>query len=203
MHFRYHVALQQNLKLEIRMSEEEDKSTHSETPFNWTEQFLDLTLRSQKAATQVWAGLLSDYQDMNFDPFNVAGSYAKVMEDRVQNPDKLVDAHMKFCRDSLALWNTSMRRMMGLEAEPVIEVDESDRRFRAEEWSENPLFEHIKQAYLLGAHYLETALDPQDVLEDKEAEKLGFFTQQFIDAMRKGKHRGFGRPRPSSRKAKT
>lgn len=180
---KFRIMLHCNKQPDNEHMSEEEKENQSETPLGWTEQFLDLTLRSHKAAAQAWSGLLSDYQDLNFDPFNVAGAYAKVMEDRVQNPDKLMDAHMKFCRDSLALWNTSMRRMMGLEAEPVVEVDESDRRFRAEEWSDNPIFGHIKEAYLLGAHYLETALDPQDVLEDKEAEKLGFFTQQFIDAM--------------------
>lgn len=162
---------------------EDDTAANPETPLDWTHQFFDLTLRSQKAATEFWSGLLTETRGMNFDPFNVAGAYAEVMKDRMQNPDKLVDAHMKFCRDSLTLWQTTMRRMVGLEAEPVIEADDSDRRFRAEEWSENPVFEHIKKAYLLGAHYLETALDPEDVLEDKEAEKLGFFTQQFIDAM--------------------
>ncbi|MGA8262462.1 MAG: class I poly(R)-hydroxyalkanoic acid synthase [Arenicellales bacterium] len=162
---------------------EEDQDPTPESSVHWTHAFLDLTLRSQKAAAQVWSGLLFDYKDLDFDPFNVMGAYAKVMKDRAENPDKLVNAHLRFCRDSLALWQASMRRLMGLEAEPVIEVDESDRRFRAEEWSHNPVFEHIKQAYLLGAHYLETALDPTDVLEDKEAEKLGFFTQQFIDAM--------------------
>ncbi|MFZ0486118.1 MAG: class I poly(R)-hydroxyalkanoic acid synthase [Arenicellales bacterium] len=153
------------------------------SPLDWTGQFLDLALRSQKATAQMWSGLLSDSKDLNLDPFNVMGDYAKVMQDRAENPDKLIDAHMRFYQDSLALWQSTIRHMVGLETEPVVDVDQSDRRFRAEEWSRNPVFQHIKQAYLLGAHYLETALDPTEVLEDKEAEKLGFFTQQFIDAM--------------------
>jgi len=163
---------------------ERDDDSKPQTPFDWTQAFLDLTLRSQKAATQFWSGVLSEQDGaFDFDPFNVADSYAEVMKDRLQNPDKLMEAQMRFYQDSVALWQATMRRMMGMEAEPVVEADEGDRRFRAEEWSSNPVFQHIKQAYLLGANYLETVLDPDDVLDDKEAEKLGFFTQQFIDAM--------------------
>jgi len=162
---------------------DDDNSSQSDNPLDWTQQFLDLTLRSQKVAAQFWSNVLSDQKDLNFDPFNVSDSYAEVVKDRMQNPDKLMEAHMEFYRSSLALWQHTMRRMMGMEAEPVVDVEKDDRRFRDEEWSENPVFDHIKQAYLLGANYLETVLDPEDVLEDKEAEKLGFFTQQFIDAM--------------------
>lgn len=165
------------------MADEDDNDTRRDTPFDWTREFLDLTLRSHKAAAQFWSGVLSDQKGADADPFNVADSYAEVMKDRVQNPDKAMEAHLRFYQDSLALWQATMRRMMGMEAEPVADVEEGDRRFRAEEWSSNPVFRHIKEAYALGADYLETLLDPQDVLEDKEAEKLGFFTQQFIDAM--------------------
>jgi len=165
------------------MADDDTQDDKTGNPFDWTQQFLDLTLRSQKAATQFWSQVLSDPKDLSVDPYNVADSYVEVIKNRIENPDKLMDAQLRFYQDSAALWQSTMRRMMGLEAEPVAEVPKDDRRFRAEEWSENPVFEHIKQAYVLGANYLETVLDPEDVLEDKEAEKLGFFTQQFIDAM--------------------
>ncbi|MDZ7840593.1 MAG: class I poly(R)-hydroxyalkanoic acid synthase [Gammaproteobacteria bacterium] len=165
------------------MADDDNKDSKLDNPFDWTQEFLDLTLRSQKAATQFWTGLLSDPKGVSFDPFNLSESYAEVMKDRMQNPDKVVEAQMRFYQESVALWQSTMRRMMGMEAEPVADVDKSDRRFRAEEWSSNPVFQHIKQAYVLGANYLETVLDPEDVLDDKESEKLGFFTQQFIDAM--------------------
>ncbi|HSH41156.1 MAG TPA: alpha/beta fold hydrolase, partial [Arenicellales bacterium] len=162
---------------------ERDDDKKPETPFDWTQQFLDLTLRSQKVATQFWTNVLSDTKNFDPDPFNLADSYSEVLKHRVQHPDKVMEAHMRYYQDSLALWQATMRRMMGLEAEPVADVDESDRRFRAEEWSSNPIFQYIREAYELGADYLETVLDPEDVLDDKEAEKLGFFTRQFIDAM--------------------
>jgi len=166
------------------MSNDDDsKDDKTANPLDWSQQFLDLTLRSQKAATQFWSRMLSDSKNVDADPYNVADSYAEVIKHRMQHPDKVVDAQLRFYQDSVMLWQSTMRRMMGMEAEPVAEVPKDDRRFRAEEWSENPVFEHIKEAYVLGANYLDTVLDPEDVLEDKEAEKLGFFTQQFIDAM--------------------
>jgi polyhydroxyalkanoate synthase subunit PhaC len=162
---------------------DKDDDRKPETPFDWTQEWLDLTLRSQKAATQFWSSVLSENEKIDPDPFNVADSYAEVVKHRMKNPDALMDAHMRFYTDSVALWQSTMRRMMGMEAEPVAEPEAGDRRFRAEEWSSNPIFQHIKEAYLLGADYVENVLDPEDVLDDKDAQKLGFFTKQFIDAM--------------------
>lgn len=66
--------------------------------------------------------------------------------------------------------------------QPVAEPQKGDRRFAAEEWSQNPVFSYIKQSYLLTSNLLnEMAANAN--LSENEQNKLEFYTQQYIDAM--------------------
>ena len=49
----------------------------------------------------------------------------------------------------MRLWQSTTQRMLGGDAEPVIEPDRGDRRFKDAAWNENALFDFIKQSYLL------------------------------------------------------
>ncbi len=58
----------------------------------------------------------------------------------------------------------------------------ADRRFAAEEWSQNPVFSYIKESYFLGSKLLNEMASNAN-LSDNEQRKLEFYTQQYIDAM--------------------
>src|SRR5690606_39245559 len=75
------------------------------------------------------------------------------------------------------------RRMMGEEAEPVIQTPPEDRRFRDAAWQENQLFDFIKQSYLLSARWMQSTVREVEGLDDKTAKKVDFYTRQFVDAM--------------------
>lgn len=65
---------------------------------------------------------------------------------------------------------------------PVAEPPPGDRRFKAEEWSKNPVFDYIKQSYLLTSRMLmEMAHNAK--LSEQEQQKLEFYTQQYVDAL--------------------
>ena len=76
---------------------------------------------------------------------------ARLMSD----PSRLVQAQM-------SLWNDYMRAVAehddsllgGDAAEPVAEPASDDRRFRDQAWSDNALFDFIKQSYLLTARWI-------------------------------------------------
>jgi len=57
-----------------------------------------------------------------------------------------------------------------------------DRRFKADEWSTNPVFNYIKESYLIAANML-NRLASHSALDQKTRKKLEFYTQQYIDAM--------------------
>ena len=57
-----------------------------------------------------------------------------------------------------------------------------DRRFSGAEWSDIPLFEYIKQSYLLVSDWLVGAVEKTD-LDPPTKRKMLFFARQYVDAM--------------------
>ncbi|MBU6504709.1 MAG: class I poly(R)-hydroxyalkanoic acid synthase [Betaproteobacteria bacterium] len=82
-----------------------------------------------------------------------------------------------------ALWMNTLSRAAGQNpdvesaAQPV-----TDRRFSAPEWAEAPLFDYLRQSYLLTAQWLEEAVGSLH-LEPETQKRLDFFLRQYIDAM--------------------
>ncbi len=81
------------------------------------------------------------------------------------------------------LWLRTTARMAGKEAAPVIEPEPDDHRFRAPEWTDHPVFDFVKQSYLLNARWLRRALARTDGLDPDEARKLDFFGRLLVDAL--------------------
>ncbi len=117
------------------------------------------------------------------DPVDMARSFQELMAKMMADPARVMETQMKLWQDYTRLWQANLKRMMGEEAEPVIEPDAGDRRFKDEEWSENPVFDYIKQSYLLASRYLHECVRTTEGLDAHEAEKADFYTRQYIDAV--------------------
>ena len=63
-----------------------------------------------------------------------------------------------------------------------IKTKPGDRRFHGKEWHDNPLFDYIRQSYLLASESLYECAD-STTLDESNKEKLRFYTRQFVDAM--------------------
>jgi polyhydroxyalkanoate synthase subunit PhaC len=101
----------------------------------------------------------------------------------IANPGHLVEAQLGFWRDYMSLWQNTTRRIMGMESEPVIDAPSTDRRFKDDAWKENEVFDFIKQSYLLSARYVQDVVKQVDGLDAKTAQKVDFYSRQFVDAM--------------------
>ncbi len=119
----------------------------------------------------------------NPDPMNVGSAFMEMTTRLMANPQRLMQAQVGFWQDYMSLWQSTARRMMGMEAPPVIESDPRDRRFKDEAWKDNEVFDFIKQSYLLSARYIQDVVKQADGLEPATAQKVDFYSRQFIDAM--------------------
>jgi len=119
----------------------------------------------------------------NPDPLNVGSAFMEMTTRLMANPQRLIEAQMGFWQDYMSLWQSTARRMMGMQAEPVIESDPRDRRFKDEAWKDNEVFDFIKQSYLLSARYIQDVVKQTDGMEPATAQKVDFYSRQFIDAM--------------------
>ncbi|HEX8578777.1 MAG TPA: alpha/beta fold hydrolase, partial [Allosphingosinicella sp.] len=94
---------------------------------------------------------------------------------------KIAEAQTQLWTQGMAIW----QRALGMDAPRTELTDkaDADKRFNAPEWQENPLFDMIRQSYLLVSERLLGSVDALDGLDDKQREKLRFITRGFVDAM--------------------
>lgn len=97
------------------------------------------------------------------------------------NATQWLQLQNQFYQQQLDLWGA----MIG--HQPVAEAGsgapgKADHRFSAPEWEQYPLFDYIKQSYLMTSKALLNAVE-SSYLDDKTKQQMTFFTRQFIDAM--------------------
>ncbi|MGH7126911.1 MAG: PHA/PHB synthase family protein, partial [Stellaceae bacterium] len=117
------------------------------------------------------------------DPLNVGQAFLEMTQRLMADPARLVQAQLSLWQDYLKLWQSTTQRMMGGPAEPVIEPASADRRFKDNAWTENAVFDYIKQSYLLTARWMQATVKEVDGLDDKTSKKIDFYTRQFVDAI--------------------
>jgi polyhydroxyalkanoate synthase len=119
----------------------------------------------------------------NWDPLNISGAFLEMTRRMMADPAKLAQAQADLWRSYFDLWQATADRMMGKPAKPVAEPVKGDRRFRHPDWEENPIFDYIKQSYLLTSNWIVNTVRQVDGLDDETAKRIDFYTRQFVDAM--------------------
>jgi polyhydroxyalkanoate synthase len=99
-----------------------------------------------------------------------------------QDVERLAELQSRYYRKRLELWAAYLLPQSGTPAQPVIEPDPADRRFRAPDWRTQPFFDYTAQSYLLAGQWLRELVDTAK-LEPHAKRKLEFFTRQYVDAM--------------------
>ncbi len=117
------------------------------------------------------------------DPLNTAPALSKIYMDFWDNPEKAYKAASTFWTQQAELWTRATRRAFGDEVSPLIEPARGDRRFKADEWSSNPVFDYLKQSYLLSSQWLQDQLDDAQGLDEQERRKLNLLARNFIEAL--------------------
>ncbi len=141
----------------------------------------DIAERSQRIVSE-WLKRQAS-EERAPDPLNIGSAFMEMTTRLMANPARLVAAGLGFWQDYMTLWQNTARRVMGMEAEPVIDSPSSDRRFKDDAWRENEIFDFIRQSYLLSARYVQDVVRQVDGLDPKTAQKVDFYARQFVDAM--------------------
>ena len=117
------------------------------------------------------------------DPMHIGNAFLDMTSRLMANPAKLMQAQIGFWQDYLTLWGNTARRLMGEPAPAVIAEDQKDKRFKDEAWRDNEVFDFIRQSYLLSARYMQGLVHDAEGMDEKTAQKVDFYTRQFVDAM--------------------
>ena len=97
------------------------------------------------------------------------------------DPAKIAEAQVGLWTEGLAIW----QRALGQRKEPTEEElkADKDKRFNAPQWRENPVFDMIRQSYVLVSDRLLGSVDAIEGIDARQREKLRFATRAFVDAM--------------------
>ncbi len=107
----------------------------------------------------------------------------RVAERWVTDPTKIIEAQASLTSDFMNLWASTLKRASGEEAPPVVEPDKRDARFADPDWSAHPMFDFVKQAYLIGSRWAESMVDRAEDLDPHTREKARFYVKQIASAL--------------------
>ena len=161
------------------MSAEKEKVSNNETVGESSEALAE----NIKQMEDTFRGLFKDYAPPQADPFNLGDASTAWMEALSKNPEKMIQAGMKYWQDMMNLYQQSALAMMGGETSSVISEEKGDRRFRHEAWQDQPVFNLIKQSYLLTSRWMRDISTDVEGLDKQHAEKIAFFTERYMDSL--------------------
>lgn len=143
-----------------------------------------LTTLMQNAAAAVRTTMVqaATPQTLPYDPTTLAKAMIDFNTSVMMRPAVLFEAQAKNWNDWTALWRTMGERAMGQETVPVAAPARGDRRFSDPAWSDEPVYDYLKQAYLLAGRQLQEFVAAAPVDEDTRAQ-VDFASRQMINAL--------------------
>jgi polyhydroxyalkanoate synthase len=118
-----------------------------------------------------------------FDPAAPARAFGAFAAHLWTHPEEVFRAQQKAGADWMKLWGTAAARATFAEPEPVAAPERGDRRFNDPAWSEEPVFDYLKQAYLLTAQRAVELVENAKGLDEGTRTKVEFFTRQYLNAI--------------------
>lgn len=116
------------------------------------------------------------------DPFHVSEALTEVMGRLASQPDRLMRAQADLYGRYMDLWRAAARTAGGETPDPVARPGAGDKRFNDPDWSSNPVFDVIKQSYLITSDWLNDLVKDVDGVDPLTRRRVSFFTQMLTDA---------------------
>jgi polyhydroxyalkanoate synthase len=117
------------------------------------------------------------------DPLNIGKSFLELTVALMEDPSRLFEAQMSLVNGYVKLWQNLTAKLSGQEVAPVASPATGDRRFKDADWERIPVFDYLKQSYLLTARWLQDTVGGAQGMTPANARKTEFYTRQFVDAM--------------------
>jgi polyhydroxyalkanoate synthase len=143
-----------------------------------------LTTLMQNAAAAVRTTMVQAVtpQALPYDPTTLTRAMIDFNTAVMTQPAALFEAQAKNWNDWTALWRTMGERAMGQETVPVAAPARGDRRFADAAWSDEPVYDYLKQAYLLAARQLQEFVATAPV-DDATRAQVDFASRQMMNAL--------------------
>ena len=168
---------------EQKENEAPARATEAETPIPSLEELQHWTFVMGRAQQMMMEHLAEQWgqaaSQAPIDPARFATSWPAM--NWFADPAKVAQAQVDLWSEGLAIWQ---RALGGYGGRPDLEEKaDRDKRFSSPQWRQHPLFDMIRQTYLLISERLLGSVDAIEGVDEKTREKLRFLTRGFVDAM--------------------
>src|SRR6266581_3841790 len=180
-----------------------DRSSSEQTPFDTWSKLIESTMKGnpvlQASAGQAaqggkdpWLALINQLWQANpysklvpLDPAEITRAFQQIWLDAARNPGHAWATYSDFVQQYTQMMTSTALKSWGQsqQGEPVITPEKGDKRFSAPDWQQNPVFDALKQSYLLAATTLLKSASEVQGLDEHQQRKLVFYLRQFLDAI--------------------
>ena len=113
----------------------------------------------------------------------IVRTLSTVAEKWMSDPKKAVEAQTRLSEAFMGLWGSTWFRLQGEATGPVAEPEAKDTRFAHAEWSTNPVFDFLKQSYLITSRWAEHLVDNAEGIDEHTRHKAQFYLRQLVGAL--------------------
>ena len=148
---------------------------------------------AQEGEKDSWLTLIDQFWQANpysklvpLNPAEMIRALQLIWLDAVRNPDRAWATYTDFVQQYAKVMTAPGLTFQGRAqeaCEPVVTAEKGDKRFSAPDWEQNPIFDALKQIYLLTATTLLKTASEVEGLDEQQQRKLVFYLRQFLDAI--------------------
>jgi polyhydroxyalkanoate synthase len=119
-----------------------------------------------------------------FDPLGINKAALEVWQAMMANPAALLETQAGLASAWMNVTTRTLGQIAGGAKSPAaIEAAPNDNRWKHPAWSENPLFDSLKQGYLLATQAILEGIDRAPDIDAATKTRVKYFAKQFCDAM--------------------
>jgi polyhydroxyalkanoate synthase subunit PhaC len=153
------------------------------------EQFVTNLLRAFEVGGQIVTKIVED-QGKRDRAFTVVGGladsgklFAPIAQYWMSDPQKFAAAQAKLTQELTELWGNTYQRFLGEDVPPLVKPGPGDARFQDKEWTENPFFDFLKQAYLLTGKWTLDLVENASTVDAHLKQRAEFYLNQIVTAL--------------------
>lgn len=106
---------------------------------------------------------------------------AAYVAEMMQNPAKILEHQISYWGKSLKHYVEAQQALAKGELKAPNDPTPTDRRFANPVWETHPVFNYLKQQYLLNAEAVSTAVGDMETLDPADRRRVEYFTRQIVD----------------------
>jgi polyhydroxyalkanoate synthase len=107
----------------------------------------------------------------------------KINEYWSSDPARMIEAQTRLWGNYLTIWNAALQRAAGEVPDQEIMPAADDKRFADPQWSDNPMFDALKQLYLATSNWAKELVEGAEGIDEHTRHKARFYIEQINNAL--------------------